>query len=163
MYRRGRKPVSAAAPFHCSTTFRPWWISRRTYRLLPESESRSNLRPEAFCGSFGGNPSGIGRVSDLTLSSQGTDVQRLQIGCPAWEPPVLAKEPQLRCKRQPVFPVLGHYRSAVLGVLQGPLDLLPWHLSSFRAYASSIASPRCLQGSMLGPWLGVSGAGIAPA
>jgi hypothetical protein len=48
-------------------------------------------------------------------------------------------------------------------ILQGQLDLLPLRLSSFRAYASSIASPRCLQGSIPGPWLAVTGAGIAPA
>ena len=48
-------------------------------------------------------------------------------------------------------------------ILQGQHDLLPLRLSSFRAYASSIASPRYLQGSIPGPWLAVTGAGFAPA
>ena len=41
------------------------------------------------------------------------------------------------------------------------LDLLPLRL--FRAYASSIALPRYLPGSIPGPWLAVTGAGFAPA
>jgi hypothetical protein len=41
--------------------------------------------------------------------------------------------------------------------------LLPLRLASFRTYASSIASPRCLQGSIPGPWLAVTGAGFTPA
>jgi hypothetical protein len=47
--------------------------------------------------------------------------------------------------------------------LQGQLDLLPLRLASFRAYASSIALPRYLQGSIPGPWLAVTGAEFAPA
>jgi hypothetical protein len=41
--------------------------------------------------------------------------------------------------------------------LQRQLDLLPLRLASFRAYASSIALPRHLQGSIPGPWLAVTG------
>ena len=48
-------------------------------------------------------------------------------------------------------------------ILQGQLDLLPLRLASFRAYASSIASPQYLQGSIPGPWLAATGAGFAPA
>src|ERR1022692_2823974 len=40
---------------------------------------------------------------------------------------------------------------------------LPLRLASFRAYASSIASPRYLQDSIPGPWLAVTGAGFPPA
>jgi len=46
--------------------------------------------------------------------------------------------------------------------LQGQLRLLPLRLASFRAYASSIALPRYLQGSIPGPWLAATGAGFAP-
>ena len=48
-------------------------------------------------------------------------------------------------------------------ILQDQLDLLPLRLASFRAYASSIALPRYLQGSIPGPWLAVIGAGFTPA
>jgi hypothetical protein len=36
-------------------------------------------------------------------------------------------------------------------------------LASFRAYASSIALPQHLQGSIPGPWLAATGAGLPPA
>ena len=57
-----------------------------------------------------------------------------------------------------------HHRSHIgTQILQGQLDLLPLRFSSFRAYASSIALPRYLQGSIPGPWLAVTGTGLAPA
>ena len=48
-------------------------------------------------------------------------------------------------------------------LLQGQHHLLPLYLASFGAYASSTSSPRCLQGSIPGPWLAATWAGFAPA
>jgi hypothetical protein len=47
--------------------------------------------------------------------------------------------------------------------VQGQHHLLPLHLASFRAYASSTPLPEHLPGSIPGPWLGVTWTGFAPA
>jgi len=48
-------------------------------------------------------------------------------------------------------------------ILQGQRHLLPLRLAFFRAYASSISLPLCLQGSIPGSWLAITWAGFAPA
>jgi len=48
-------------------------------------------------------------------------------------------------------------------ILQGQPHLLPLHLASFRAYASSTSLPICLQGSIPGSWLAITWTGFAPA
>jgi hypothetical protein len=61
---------------------------------------------------------------------------------------------------------IGRYTNASLSglnYLQGQHPLCPLHLASFRAYASSTPLPKCLQGSIPGPWLAVTWAGFAPA
>ena len=48
-------------------------------------------------------------------------------------------------------------------ILQGQPHLLPLHLASFRAYASSTSLPICLQGSIPGSWLAITWTGFPPA
>jgi len=48
-------------------------------------------------------------------------------------------------------------------ILQGQPHLLPLHLASFRAYASSTSLPMCLQGSIPGSWLAITWTGFPPA
>jgi hypothetical protein len=43
------------------------------------------------------------------------------------------------------------------------IDLPPFHLACFRAYASNMLLPACLQGSIPGLWLAVTRAGLTPA
>lgn len=47
--------------------------------------------------------------------------------------------------------------------LQGRHYPLPLHLACFRAYASSATLPQHLQGSIPGPWLAATRAGLSPA
>src|SRR5450759_3187917 len=48
-------------------------------------------------------------------------------------------------------------------ILQGQPHLLPLHLASFRAYASSTSLPICLQGSIPGSWLTITWTEFPPA
>ena len=48
-------------------------------------------------------------------------------------------------------------------ILQGQPHLLPLHLASFHAYASSTSLPICLQGSIPGSWLAITWTGFPPA
>jgi len=47
--------------------------------------------------------------------------------------------------------------------LHGRLSAGPLHLACFRAYASSVPLPPHLQGSIPGPWLAATQAGVPPA
>jgi hypothetical protein len=60
---------------------------------------------------------------------------------------------------------IGPFQSGHFGTLylHGRLYPLPLLLVCFRAYASSELLPACLQGSIPGLWLAVTGAGFPPA
>jgi hypothetical protein len=85
------------------------------YRSLAESESRSNIHPQAFCGSFGERQPGISRDRHFDLSCQGRDIRSFQIRWTAWESSVIAEEHQPRCKRQSVFPAFGRHYGEITG------------------------------------------------
>src|ERR1700730_15092988 len=78
-----------------------------------EAVSNANLGAKAFRSSFSEEQSAIGRDSYLNLSRQGGDIQRLQIGWPAWEPTVIAEEHQPRCKGESVLSALGHHHGVI--------------------------------------------------
>jgi len=80
-----------------------------------EAVSNANLGAKAFRRSFSEEQSAIGRDSYLNLSRQGGDIQRLQIGWPAWEPTVIAEEHQPRCKGESVLSALGHHHGVIAG------------------------------------------------
>ena len=80
-----------------------------------EAVSNANLGAKAFRRSFSEEQSAIGRDSYLNLSRQGGDIQRLQIGWPAWEPTVIAEEHQPGCKGESVLSALGHHHGVIAG------------------------------------------------
>jgi len=84
-------------------------------RGLAEAESRSNLGAKAFRRSFSEEQSAISRDGYLDLSRQGGDIQRLQIGWPAWEPSVIAEKYQPHCKRESVRSALSHHHGVIAG------------------------------------------------
>jgi hypothetical protein len=80
---------------------------------FPNAKSNANLGAKAFRRSFSEEQSAIGRDGYLDLSRQGGDIQRLQIGWPAWEPTAIAEKHQPCCKRESVRSALSHHHGVI--------------------------------------------------
>src|SRR5216683_811843 len=78
-----------------------------------KAKSNANLGAKAFRRSFSEERSAISRDGYLDLSRQGGDIQRLQIGWPAWEPTVIAEKHQPCCKRESVRSALSHHHGVI--------------------------------------------------